>query len=107
MYTALMLCATVHLKDTSYAISLCATLRYLFYCKWIMLLQMHFLRPNPAECTVPDWCSLSHLQFDKSGRSEGRAWVVFKQDRSATEAIRLFNGANAKGTPIAHTQPSL
>ncbi|KAK4046527.1 hypothetical protein OIO90_006539 [Microbotryomycetes sp. JL221] len=40
------------------------------------------------------------LEFDRSGRSEGVAWVTFKNEDDATQAKEAFDGAMAKGQPI-------
>jgi THO complex subunit 4 len=40
------------------------------------------------------------LRYDRSGRSEGVAFVTYDRKADATEAIRQFDGANANGQPI-------
>ncbi|RYP68905.1 hypothetical protein DL770_008363 [Monosporascus sp. CRB-9-2] len=40
------------------------------------------------------------LLYDRAGRSEGTAFVTYDHREDALEAIREFNGANAKGQPI-------
>ncbi|KAK7741951.1 hypothetical protein SLS62_010846 [Diatrype stigma] len=40
------------------------------------------------------------LVYDRAGRSEGTAFVTYDHREDALEAIREFNGANAKGQPI-------
>ncbi|CAN6661146.1 hypothetical protein TRVA0_033S00430 [Trichomonascus vanleenenianus] len=40
------------------------------------------------------------IQYDRSGRSEGYAWVTFENSDDAHEAIRRFNGKPAAGQPI-------
>lgn len=37
------------------------------------------------------------LVYDRAGRSEGTAFVFYDRRDDALEAIREFNGANAKG----------
>lgn len=43
------------------------------------------------------------LRYDRAGRSEGVAFVNYNRVRDANEAIREFDGANAKGQPIRLT----
>ncbi|KAI0596287.1 hypothetical protein F4775DRAFT_565501 [Biscogniauxia sp. FL1348] len=43
------------------------------------------------------------LLYDRAGRSEGVAFVTYDRREHATEAIREFDGANAKGQPIRLT----
>lgn len=43
------------------------------------------------------------INFDRAGRSEGTATVTYQYLEDAREAIREFNGANAKGQPIRLT----
>ena len=43
------------------------------------------------------------LRYDRAGRSEGVAFVSYHRLRDANEAIREFDGANAKGQPIRLT----
>ncbi|RYP16452.1 hypothetical protein DL765_005129 [Monosporascus sp. GIB2] len=40
------------------------------------------------------------LLYDRAGRSDGTAFVTYDHREDALEAIREFNGANAKGQPI-------
>ncbi|KAI0537987.1 hypothetical protein GGR58DRAFT_321233 [Xylaria digitata] len=40
------------------------------------------------------------LLYDRAGRSEGVAFVTYERRDDALDAIREFNGANAKGQPI-------
>ncbi|KAI8630431.1 hypothetical protein F5Y19DRAFT_46507 [Xylariaceae sp. FL1651] len=40
------------------------------------------------------------LIYDRAGRSEGVAYVTYDNRDDASDAIREFNGANAKGQPI-------
>ncbi|KAI0159684.1 RNA-binding domain-containing protein [Xylariaceae sp. FL1272] len=40
------------------------------------------------------------LIYDRAGRSEGVAYVTYEDREDASEAIREYNGANAKGQPI-------
>ncbi|KAI1817991.1 RNA-binding domain-containing protein [Poronia punctata] len=40
------------------------------------------------------------LVYDRAGRSEGVAYVTYENRDDAMDAIREFNGANAKGQPI-------
>ncbi|KAF2967199.1 hypothetical protein GQX73_g6380 [Xylaria multiplex] len=40
------------------------------------------------------------LLYDRAGRSEGVAFVTYESRDDALDAIREFNGANAKGQPI-------
>ncbi|RWA08206.1 hypothetical protein EKO27_g6902 [Xylaria grammica] len=40
------------------------------------------------------------LLYDRAGRSEGVAFVTYRSRDDALDAIREFNGANAKGQPI-------
>ncbi|CAJ2513876.1 Uu.00g019950.m01.CDS01 [Anthostomella pinea] len=40
------------------------------------------------------------LVYDRAGRSEGIAYVTYDRRDDASEAIREFDGANAKGQPI-------
>lgn len=42
------------------------------------------------------------LRFDRSGRSEGTAYVTYESKDDALEAIRQFDGANANGA-ISHS----
>lgn len=37
------------------------------------------------------------LTYDRAGRSEGIAYVTYESAHDAKEAIREFDGANAKG----------
>ncbi|KAI1364420.1 hypothetical protein F5Y08DRAFT_306663 [Xylaria arbuscula] len=46
------------------------------------------------------------LLYDRAGRSEGVAYVTYDVRDDAMEAIREFNGANAKGQPIRITLQS-
>lgn len=69
---------------------------------------MYFLS---VPCPMP----LTHPRYDRAGRSEGTAFVVYESESDASRAIRDFNGANANGQPISltfvthgnavHTQP--
>ncbi|KAI1306935.1 hypothetical protein F5Y03DRAFT_132520 [Xylaria venustula] len=43
------------------------------------------------------------LLYDRAGRSEGVAFVTYESRDDALDAIREFNGANAKGQPIRIT----
>ncbi|KAI1133682.1 hypothetical protein F5Y10DRAFT_3454 [Nemania abortiva] len=43
------------------------------------------------------------LLYDRAGRSEGLAFVTYESRDDALDAIREFNGANAKGQPIRMT----
>uniref|UniRef100_A0A060TC52 ARAD1D33352p n=1 Tax=Blastobotrys adeninivorans TaxID=409370 RepID=A0A060TC52_BLAAD len=43
------------------------------------------------------------IQYDRSGRSEGVAWVTFGDAHSAREAIELYNGKPAAGQRITIT----
>ncbi|KAI3332196.1 RNA-binding domain-containing protein [Xylariaceae sp. AK1471] len=43
------------------------------------------------------------LIYDRAGRSEGVAFVTYESRDDASDAIREFNGANAKGQPIRMT----
>ncbi|KAI1843410.1 hypothetical protein JX265_006236 [Neoarthrinium moseri] len=40
------------------------------------------------------------LVYDRAGRSEGIAFVTYEEYQDAKEAVREFDGANAKGQPI-------
>ncbi|TVY53508.1 THO complex subunit 4A [Lachnellula suecica] len=40
------------------------------------------------------------LLYDRSGRSDGVAYVTYESSHDAKKAIREFDGANAKGQPI-------
>ncbi|GAA5893037.1 hypothetical protein JCM6882_006921 [Rhodosporidiobolus microsporus] len=40
------------------------------------------------------------IKFDRSGRSEGIAWVTYGSEAHAAQAKEAFNGAPAKGQPI-------
>ncbi|GAA6040723.1 hypothetical protein JCM8097_000894 [Rhodosporidiobolus ruineniae] len=40
------------------------------------------------------------IKFDRSGRSEGIAWVTYGSEEHAAQAKEAFNGAPAKGQPI-------
>lgn len=40
------------------------------------------------------------LTYDRAGRSEGVAYVTYESAADAQQAIREFDGANAKGQPI-------
>ncbi|RFU79101.1 hypothetical protein TARUN_3110 [Trichoderma arundinaceum] len=40
------------------------------------------------------------LRYDRSGRSEGVAFVTYEEKEDALEAIKQFDGANANGQPI-------
>ena len=37
------------------------------------------------------------LLYDRAGRSEGTAYVVYNSYADAREAVKQFDGANAKG----------
>ncbi|KAJ2904712.1 THO complex subunit 4A [Zalerion maritima] len=43
------------------------------------------------------------LKYDRAGRSEGTAFVIYESRDDAREAIRQFDGANANGQPIRLT----
>ncbi|OTA01783.1 hypothetical protein A9Z42_0021080 [Trichoderma parareesei] len=43
------------------------------------------------------------LRYDRSGRSEGVAFVTYESSSDAAEAVRQFDGANANGQPIRLT----
>ena len=43
------------------------------------------------------------LLYDRSGRSEGTAYVVYESYKDATLAVKDFDGANAAGQPIRLT----
>lgn len=43
------------------------------------------------------------LRYDRAGRSDGVAYVSYQRARDADQAIREFDGANAKGQPIRLT----
>ncbi len=43
------------------------------------------------------------LRYDRAGRSDGTAFVTYPHVADAREAIREFDGANAKGQPIRLT----
>ncbi|KAI5791842.1 hypothetical protein EDC01DRAFT_96208 [Geopyxis carbonaria] len=43
------------------------------------------------------------LLYDRAGRSEGTAFVLFENEDDAHQAIRDFDGANAHGQPISLT----
>lgn len=43
------------------------------------------------------------LLYDRAGRSEGTAFVIYSHEEDASRAIREFDGANAKGQPITLT----
>lgn len=38
------------------------------------------------------------LRYDRSGRSEGVAFVTYEEREDAMEAVKQFDGANANGT---------
>lgn len=38
------------------------------------------------------------LRYDRAGRSDGVAFVIYERKEDATEAIRQFDGANANGS---------
>lgn len=40
------------------------------------------------------------LRYDRSGRSEGVAFVTYESKDDAAEAVRQFDGANANGTSL-------
>jgi THO complex subunit 4 len=40
------------------------------------------------------------LEYDRAGRSEGIAYVIYESAADAENAIREYDGANAKGQPI-------
>ncbi|KAL7943465.1 hypothetical protein V8C42DRAFT_329136 [Trichoderma barbatum] len=40
------------------------------------------------------------LRYDRSGRSEGTAFVTYESRDDAAEAVKQFDGANANGQPI-------
>ncbi|GJN87157.1 hypothetical protein Rhopal_000102-T1 [Rhodotorula paludigena] len=42
----------------------------------------------------------AQLQFDRSGRSQGVAWVTYGSEKHAAQAKEAFDGAMAKGEPI-------
>jgi THO complex subunit 4 len=43
------------------------------------------------------------IKYDRAGRSEGIAFVSYRRTSDANQAIREFDGANAKGQPIRLT----
>lgn len=43
------------------------------------------------------------IQYDRSGRSEGYAWVTYRYPEDAFEAIRKFDGKKAAGQTISLT----
>lgn len=43
------------------------------------------------------------VDYDRAGRSTGTAYVTYRNVNSAREAIREYDGANAKGQPIRLT----
>jgi THO complex subunit 4 len=43
------------------------------------------------------------IRYDRAGRSEGLAFVIYNNMNDARTAIREFDGANAKGQPIRVT----
>lgn len=43
------------------------------------------------------------LLYDRAGRSEGTAYVTYEETKDAKQAVREFDGANAKGQPIRLT----
>ncbi|BGP54233.1 hypothetical protein JCM8202v2_001810 [Rhodotorula sphaerocarpa] len=43
---------------------------------------------------------LNSFKFDRSGRSEGVAWVTYTSEKDAAAAKEAFDGAFAKGEPI-------
>lgn len=43
------------------------------------------------------------IKYDRAGRSDGSAFVNYRRISDANEAIREFDGANAKGQPIRLT----
>lgn len=43
------------------------------------------------------------IQYDRSGRSEGYAWVTYRNPEDAFEAIRKFDGKKAAGQTISLT----
>ncbi|KAK5990346.1 THO complex subunit 4A [Cladobotryum mycophilum] len=43
------------------------------------------------------------LRYDRSGRSEGTAFVIYEEKEDAVEAVKQFDGANANGQPIRLT----
>ncbi|KAM0252133.1 hypothetical protein ACHAQJ_007873 [Trichoderma viride] len=43
------------------------------------------------------------LRYDRSGRSEGVAFVTYEEKDDAAEAVKQFDGANANGQPIRLT----
>ncbi|GEM12652.1 hypothetical protein Rt10032_c23g6669 [Rhodotorula toruloides] len=52
--------------------------------------------PRLASSTALSRCS----KFDRSGRSEGIAWVTYTNEKHAAQAKEAFNGAPAKGQPL-------
>jgi len=46
------------------------------------------------------------LTYDRAGRSEGVAYVTYESAQDAKAAVREFDGANAKGQPIRHSDVS-
>lgn len=40
--------------------------------------------------------------YDRAGRSEGTAFVIYESGSDAREAVREYDGANAKGTYRPH-----
>lgn len=46
-------------------------------------------------------CCASLSQYDRSGRSEGVAWVTYEQEAHAIKARDAFDGAPAKSTSMS------
>jgi THO complex subunit 4 len=40
------------------------------------------------------------LEYDRAGRSEGIAYVVYESANDAKRAVREYDGANAKGKRV-------
>jgi len=41
-----------------------------------------------------------NLVYDKAGRSEGTAYVIYERPEDAKQAVQDYNGANANGAFI-------
>lgn len=65
-------------------------------------LDLQFVNQKDLFTRIGPIVSLS-LRYDRAGRSEGVAHVVYKRLVDAQSAIRDFDGANAKGQPISLT----
>lgn len=82
----------IHYDLTEEDLDVCHTLLPLNFIRrlWLTLSQELFRRIGPI--------TKLQLRYDRSGRSEGVAFVTYEDREDAAEAIKQFDGANANGT---------